>query len=253
MCKKLRRFGAIPIAVAAIGMALTAAPARAAVALTMQISATGATTQTVPATASPLITSTTIGDFSLSPATGSTLGSSPSQFILSLGGTFSYSAASGPATAQVLTVDLSAINVTQPSVPGLLTMISTLSGSFTTSPGIANSTLELKTWVNGSNTPFTPSGPPNTDSGVQTIPIGSVTNSSSGTVAGTGGPPAMYAVDVVLTWTVPAGTTGTVGLSPGGSTNVTAATPAPSNLVLAFTSLPLLGVATWIRRRKAKA
>jgi hypothetical protein len=63
----------------------------------------------------------------------------------------------------------------------------------------------------------------------------------------------MYAVDVVLTWTIPAGTTGTVGLSPSGSTVVTPAAPEPSNFVLAFSSLPLLGLATWFRRRKARA
>jgi hypothetical protein len=248
----MRAFGAVPIAAAALAMAMAVAtaPAQAAIQLEMQVSATGASTQTFGPSSSPLVVVTTIGSFySLQPASGSTLGSTPTSFLQALTGTWAYSSPSpGPATAQVLKVDLSAINVNAPAVPAALSMLSTLSGTFT-SGSAPGSTLELQAWVNGSNTPFTPSGPPNTDSGAQTIPTGTVTNTSAGFVTGTGG---MYAVDVVLTWTIPAGTTGTVALSPLGSTNVTAAAPAPSNLVLGLASLPVLGAISWARRRKTR-
>jgi hypothetical protein len=62
----------------------------------------------------------------------------------------------------------------------------------------------------------------------------------------------MYAVDVVLKWTIPSGTTGTFVLNVDGSTNLTTVVPEPSSLVVAFTALPPLGI-VWFRRRKAKA
>jgi hypothetical protein len=252
MCKVIRSFSAIPIVAAALGMALAAAPAQADIELEMQVSATGATSQMFGPSSSPLVVMTTIGSFySLQPASGSTLGSTPASFLLSLTGSWGYSSASTASGNQVLSVDLSAINVTAPAVPAVLSMLSTLSGTYTggSAPG---STLELQAWVNSSNTPFAgpPGGPPNTDSGAQPIPTGTVTNTSSGFVTGNAG---MYAVDVLLTWTIPSGTApGTFGLSPLGSTDITPVAPAPSNLVLGLASLPVLGAASWIRRRKTR-
>jgi hypothetical protein len=243
----------MPMAALVLGVVFTANSAPAAPVLQMQISATNSTTQTIPPggpVPGPLVVTTTIGPFfSLVPVSGSTLGSTATNFTLDLSGTISYTATGAASGNQVLTVDLSATNVTQPVVPALLTMTSRLIA--TPVGGVVPGTVDLTAWVNSSNTSFSPSGPPNTDTGPQSIPTNATATPSSGTVAGTGG---NYAVDVRLVWTVPSGTPGgTYSFNLDGSENLTGAIPEPSTLVLALTALPPLGIGLWFRRRRKQS
>jgi len=249
MCRRMRLFGAVLIAGAMLGMPLTVTSAQAASMLTASVSANGGSATIIPASSSPLgINAGPIGPFTVA-AAGSLSGTATS-LSLDLSGSALYSVTSSPTTPQTLTIDLSAFNVTQPMVPAVLAMLSKINSGFYSS-GTPVGTLELKAFVNNSNTSFAPSGSPlSTDSGAQSIPVtAGLSNTASGMVTGTGG---MYAVDVELIWTIPAMTTASYTLNFDQSTNLTSVVPEPSSLVLAIAALPPLGIAVWFRRRKPK-
>jgi len=77
-------------------------------------------------------------------------------------------------------------------------------------------------------------------------------NLNPGTVTGvitSGGVPFTLTNVVTFSFTLSAGSSGNAGLS----TSTVATAPAPAGLVLALTGLPVVGVGSWLRRRRATA
>jgi hypothetical protein len=231
---------------AVIGIAFAAAPVQAAQMLSITITPAPSGSAVTSSTSgnSVSVGPSTVGNFNAVNGTSTISNQTATNIGVDLSGGGNATLSGGLAVGGSLTFDLTVSGL---NLSGALNALESITGDTTGGNSTHQQTIEEQLKVNGStilDQTFTATN------GNFTIPT---PNMVTGTVNAGAGP---ITLDLVVIWTVPAGTPGdpTFGVSlSSDARGGLQPTPEPSSIMCALTSLPVLGLVNWVRRRKAKA